>query len=50
MLADILLCSTIYFRQLILCQPQIFIGKANRHTYYLIIVLIKYYFVILTHD
>ena len=42
MLTDILLRRTIYFCQLVLCQPQILIGKTHRHTSDLIIVLIEY--------
>ena len=48
-LTNILLCCTIYLRQLILCQPQILIGKTYRHASYLIIVLIEYYFVFFIH-
>ncbi len=47
---DILLCRTVYIRQLFLCQPQILIGKTHGHTGYLIIVLIEYYFVFLVHN
>lgn len=40
MLTKVLFCRTIYLYQLILCQPQILISKAHRHTRYLIIVLL----------
>lgn len=46
---NILLCGAIYVCQLILCQPQILIGKTNRHTGYFVIVLVKYYFVCFFH-
>lgn len=42
MLAYVLFCSTIYLRQQTLCQPQIFVSKAHRHTSYLVIVLVEY--------
>lgn len=50
MLTDILFRRTIYFSQLVLRQPQIFIGKTHGHTGYLVVILIEYYFVFLVHN
>ena len=45
MLAYILLCCTVYFCQLALRQPQVFISETHQHAGNFTIVLIEYYFI-----
>lgn len=49
MLTYIRFTCLVYLGELSLSQPQIFISKAHRHTSYIVIVLIEYYFVLFVH-